>query len=170
MEREGIMNWYALHVKSNHEFVAGGELARKGVDAYLPAVKTMRQWKDRRKLIEAPLFPGYLFVHLNPTPEEFHYVLKTRGVVAFIALNPGSPTPVETEEIESLRLLTASGEEIDLYPALTEGMKVRVKRGPLTGAEGVVVKRESRFLFVVTITLLGRSVAVRIYASDMETA
>ncbi|MBZ0156185.1 MAG: UpxY family transcription antiterminator [Alphaproteobacteria bacterium] len=165
-----MMNWYALHVKSRHEFVTSGELTRKGIDAYLPAVKIMRQWKDRKKLIEAPLFPGYLFVHLHPTPEEFLNVLKTRGVVTFIALNPGSPTPVAKEEIESLKLLTMSGEEIDLHPELKTGTKVRVKKGPLTGAEGLVVKRENQFLFVVTITLLGRSVAVRIYASDMESA
>ncbi|HXY54429.1 MAG TPA: UpxY family transcription antiterminator [Nitrospirota bacterium] len=161
-------NWYAVYVKSRHEFVAFCELQRKGVEAFLPLVKRISHWKDRRKLIEYPIFPGYVFVQVPPYPGAFLDVLKTRGVVAFIALEPGKPTPAAPEEIASLRLLIESGKDIDIYPHFKEGTRIRVKNGPLKYAEGVLTKRENEYLFVVNIELLGRSVAVKVSVHDIE--
>ncbi len=163
-------DWYALYVKSRHEFVVFNELREKKIEAFLPSVKKMSQWKDRKKLIEYPLFPGYVFVQVPSYPGSFITVLKTRGVVTFISLERGRPTPVAPEEISSLRLLIEGGEEIDIYPHLKEGTRVRVKNGPLKNAEGVLAKREHEYLFAVNIELLGRSVAVKIGVHDIEPA
>jgi len=162
------LNWYALYVKSRHEFVACNELMKKGIETYLPTVKRLRQWKDRRKFVDFPLFPGYLFVHICAAPEIFLDVLKTRGVVNFISQKPGHPAPVSPEEINSLKLLIQSGKEFDVHPFLKEGTRVRVRRGPLRGAEGVLMKKGDQYLFHVNIDLLGRSVGVKIYADDLE--
>lgn len=162
--------WYAVYVKSRHEFVVFNELREKGIDAFLPSIKKMSQWKDRKKLVQHPLFPGYVFVGLPSYPGAFLTVLKTRGVVTFIALEPGRPTPVAPEEISSLRLLIEGGGEIDIYPHLKEGTRVRVKSGPLMNAEGILAKRENEYLFAVNIELLGRSVAVKIGVHDIELA
>ncbi len=162
--------WYAVYVKSRHEFVVFNELREKGIDAFLPAIKKMSQWKDRKKLVEYPLFPGYVFVQVPSHPGYYLTVLKTRGVVTFISLEPGRPTPVALEEINSLRLLIEGGGEIDVYPHLKEGTKVRVKSGPLMNAEGILAKRENEFIFAVNIELLGRSVAVKIGVHDIEPA
>ena len=164
------MEWFALYVKSRHEFITNGELRKKGVETFLPSVKMSRQWKDRRKLIEFPLFPGYLFVHIYPNPEEFINVFKTRGAVTLISAEPGHPAPVPPEEISFLRLLIESGKELDIYPHIKEGAWVRVKRGPLKGAEGILEKKEDQYMFLVNINLLGRSVGVKIYADDIESA
>ncbi len=164
-----IPNWYAVYVKPRHEFVAFGELQRKRVEAFLPSVKRISQWKDRKKLIEYPLFPGYVFVQVPSYPGAFLTVLKTRGVVSFIALEPGKPTPAAPEEITSLKLILESGNDIDIYPHLKEGTRVRVTSGPLKYAEGVLAKREDEYLFVVNIELLGRSVAVKICAHAFST-
>jgi transcription antitermination factor NusG len=163
-----IPNWYVVYVKPRHEFVAFSELQRKRVEAFLPSVKRSSQWKDRRKLIEYPLFRGYVFVQVPPYPGGFLAVLKTRGVVSFIALEPGKPTPVAPGEIASLRLLIESGNDIDIYPHLKEGTRVRVTSGPLKYAEGILAKRKDEYLFVVNIELLGRSVAVKICVHDIE--
>jgi transcription antitermination factor NusG len=163
-----IPNWYAVYVKPRHEFVAFGELQRKGVEAFLPSVKRISQWKDRKKLIEYPLFPGYVFVQVPSYPGGFLTVLKTRGVVSFIALEPGKPTPAAPEEITSLRLVIESGNDIDIFPHLKEGTRVRVTSGPLKYAEGVLAKREDEDVLVVNIELLGRSVAVKICVHDIE--
>lgn len=164
------VDWYALYVKSRHEFVVMGELQRKGIETFLPSVMKLSQWKDRKKHVEVPLFPGYLFVHIEPNPEEFLRVVKTRGAVTLISLNPGCPTPVASEEICSLKVILQSGEEIDIYPQLKEGMPVRVRRGALRGAEGILAKRHDQHIFLVNIELLGRSVGVKIYADDVEAA
>lgn len=162
------MEWYALYVRSRHEFITKGELLKKGIETFLPSVKKWRHWKDRKKLIDFPLFPGYLFVHIDPNPEGFINVLKSRGAVRFISLNSGYPTSVSHEEINSLRLLIDSGKEIDIYPHLKEGMWVRIRRGPLKGAEGVLERKEDQYMFIVNIRILGRSISVKINADDIE--
>lgn len=164
------MEWFALYVKSRHEFVANSELLKKGIETFLPSVKKWRQWKDRRKLIDFPLFPGYLFVHIYPNPEGFINVLKAKGVVTLVSSESGHPMPLQPEEISSLRLLIESGKELDIYPYLREGTWIRVRRGPLKGAEGILKKKEDQYMFLVNIKLLGRSVGVKIHADDIESA
>jgi len=161
-------NWYALYVKSRHEFVAFSGLIRKGAEAFLPSIKRFRHWKDRRKLVEFPLFPGYLFVHIQPNPEEFLNVLKSGGVVSFVSLTPGYPTPVPFSEVTSLKLMVESGKELNIYSSLEEGSSVRVKRGPLKSAEGILNEKDDQSMFLVNIKLLGRSIGVKIHADDLE--
>ncbi len=164
------MEWFALYVKSRHEFVADSELSGKGIETFLPSVKKWRQWKDRKKLVEFPLFPGYLFVNISPNPEEFINVLRSRGAVTFVSMDSGHPTPVSPEEIHNLRLLIESGNDLDIYPHLKEGTWVRVRRGPLEGAEGILNKKEAQYMFLINIKILGRSVGVKIHADDIEDA
>ena len=161
-------NWYALYVKSRHEYITQAELIRKNINNFLPSVNRMRQWKDRKKMVTFPLFPGYLFVYIKPYTEECVRVLKTRGAVNLLSLEPGRPTPVPDEEIDSLRILIESGQEFDVFPHIKEGTRVRVKKGPLNGAIGTLRNKEERHLFVVNIDILGRSVGVKIYAEDIE--
>lgn len=163
-----MFNWYALYVKSRHEFVVQEELRRKGVETYLPSVERSRQWKDRRKFIKYPLFPGYLFVYMSPDPEKYLRVLKTRGAVTLVSMERGYPTPVAPEEIHSLKTVIESGKDFDVYSHIKEGARVRVKRGPLDGAEGILKKKEDQYVFLVNIEILGRSVGVKIYADDIE--
>ncbi len=165
---DGVLNWYAVHVKSRHEFVAAGELVRKEIEVFAPSIQKLRQWKDRKKLVEFPLFPGYVFVHVPAFPGAFVEVLKTRGIAGFVTLEPGSPAKVDSNEIDSLRLMIGSGIDIDVYPGLKEGAKVRVIRGPLINAEGVLIKKIDEFVFVVNVNILGRSVAVKIAPHDVN--
>lgn len=163
-------SWYALWVKSRQEFVASKELSRKGVENYLPAVTRVRQWADRKKKVAFPVFPGYVFVHILPRAEEFLNVVKTRGSVCFVCLEPGRPTPVSSQEIASLKILLQSGEQVDVFPAFKAGASVRIKRGPLHGAVGMLAKREAHDMFLVNIDILGRSVGMKIHADDVEQA
>jgi transcription antitermination factor NusG len=161
-------NWYALYVRSRHEFTVRKELQRKGIVTFLPSVTKLSQWKDRKKQVEFPLFPCYLFVCV--APEEFAPAIQTPGTVTFVSLTPGFPTPVAPEEINSLKTMLESGEKIDIYPHLKEGAPVRVRRGALKGTEGVLEKKDNQHVLIVGITLLGRSVGVKIHADDIEVA
>ena len=162
------MEWFALYVKARHEFATNTELRKKGIETFLPSIKRWKQWRDRKKLIDFPLFPGYLFVHIFPNSEGFVNALRTRGAVNLISAELGRPTPVLPEEISSLRLLIESGKELDIYPHLKVGTCIRVRKGILKGAEGILEKREDQYLFIVNIKLLGKSVGAKIYADDME--
>ncbi len=163
-------SWFVLYVKSRHEFVTRNELAGKGIETLLPSAKRYRLWSDRRKLVEFPLFPGYLFVHIHPDPESYVSVLKARGAVTFVALESSNPTPVPSGEIRSLKAVVESGKEMDIYPELREGARVRVRRGPLAGADGVLERKGDGNRFLVNIQILGRSIGVRIYDDDIEAA
>jgi len=168
-ENENSREWYALRVRSRHEFVTYNELRRKGIEAYLPTVKKWSQWKDRKKLVEFPLFPGYLFANININSQEYLNTLKTKGAVNVLSLEGGRPAPVPPDEIHSLRILVDSGEELDIYPHIKEGTKVMVKKGLLKGATGILTRKETYYVFSVDVILLGKSVGVKVFADDVET-
>jgi transcription termination/antitermination protein NusG len=161
-------DWFGLFVRSKHEFVVEKELLRKNIETFLPTVQKFRQWTDRKKLITFPLFPGYLFVHMNPCPEEFSKVLKTPGSVKLLSSGNGNPTSVPTEEIHSLKIILENTGHFDIYPYLKEGSRIRIKKGPLKGIEGILTMKENQYLCIINIEILGRSIGVKIYADDLE--
>ena len=163
-------NWYALNVRSKHEFVMAAQLQRQGVEVFLPAIRRMRRWSDRDKWIQYPLFPGYIFVHVPRSAEVFLSILKWQGAVSFVMQEPGKPAPIDAREVESLQIMLQKGTDFDVYPHLCEGARVVVTRGPLQGAEGILLKKGEDPLFLVNINILGRSVGMRIDANDLETS
>jgi len=166
----GDRNWYALLVRSRHEFVTGELLRKRGIEVFLPSVTRRKRWSDREKSVTVPIFPGYLFVHLQPRADAFLQVVTARGSVSIVSQEPGHPTAVDPREMDALLLMTGTGQTIDIYPHLCEGARVRVKRGPLAGAEGVLMQKEKHELFLVNISILGRSMGMRIDAADLEAA
>jgi transcription termination/antitermination protein NusG len=163
------LRWYAIYVRSRHEFIVRDALMQSGVAAFLPTVNKQRQWKDRKKIIEFPLFPGYLFVGLGDSDNEKYPVLKTRGVVRFMGRVPGEPEIVPFEQINALMRVVESGEGIDPYPFFAEGIRVRIKAGPLKGVEGILITRKGFHHLVLSIDILNRGVSVRVDAADVET-
>ncbi|MDP3260720.1 MAG: UpxY family transcription antiterminator [Thermodesulfovibrionales bacterium] len=161
-------SWYAVHVKSRHEFKVVERLKKSGVETFLPAVERLSRWKDRKKLINFPLFPGYIFVHMNKIYEAMLTVLKTRGVVRFLGIVPSEPEPVSEDQIISLKKLVESKETLDPYPYLKEGQRVRIKMGPLAGVEGILTERKGQHLLVLSVDILRQGVSLKIDASDVE--
>ncbi len=161
------MNWYAAYVKSRHEFIAESELSKKEIETFLPVVRKLRYWKDRKKWVSFPLFPGYLFIRTQPRYENFLQILKTQGIVTLLSSN-SNPIQVPDDEIINLKIILESGKEIDIYPEFKEGSRVRIKKGPLTGAEGKLYLKDKKYMFLVEINILGRSVGVQVYAEDLE--
>ena len=166
----GMQSWYALSVMSRQEFTATAELRKKGLQVFLPTVKRVRQWSDRRKLVEFPLFSGYLFVRLGSRCGDFAGAVAVRGAVRILSAEPGRPSPISNDEIDALKRLVESGNPIDVYPGLRSGTCVRIRRGPLAGLTGVIGQPYGADLFLVHIDILGRSVGTRICADDLEAA
>jgi transcription antitermination factor NusG len=129
-------------------------------------VRVHSQWKDRKKWVEKPLFPGYLFVHIHRG--QIPIVRDTRGVARL--LGPASLTPsiVPDAEVENIRRLVTSQVRVDPYPYLKPGQQVSITRGPLRGVEGTIIRKANRCLLVVSVNLLGRSVAAEVSAEDVQ--
>lgn len=162
------IHWYAVYVKSRHDFMVLERLKKRGMEVFLPAVERLSKWKDRKKVISFPLFPGYLFVHIKKNPEEKLSVLKTPGVVMFLGTTPGEPEPIPDDQIISLKRLIDNKEFLDPYPYLKEGQRVRIRRGPLAGVEGVLVKKAKQHLLVLSVDILRQGVSLKIDASEVE--
>lgn len=160
--------WYAVHVRSRHEFKVFDYLNKSGIEAFLPIVERLSKWKDRKKLIDFPLFPGYLFVHIHKVYDNMLSVLKSPGVVRFLGIIPGEPQPVPEEQIISLMKLVESKKQIDPYPYLKEGEMVRVTNGPLKGIEGMLIEKRGQHMLVLSVDVLQQGAAVKIAASDVE--
>ena len=162
--------WYAVHVKSRHEAKVNDRLTLKGIEAFLPTVERISNWKDRKKKVEFPLFPGYLFVHTINKADNLLSVLKVAGVVRMICTVPGRPDPIPDDQIISLQKLIENKEALDPYPYLNEGQQVRILRGALAGVEGILVKKLDKHLLVLSVDVLQQGVALKISASDVEKA
>ena len=161
-------NWYAVHTKSRHEFQILERLKQKGINSFLPTVERLRKWKDRKKIIAFPLFPGYLFVNISKDSQSLLSVLKVKGVVRLLCTIPGNPDPIPDEQIISLQKLIENKEALDHYPYLNEGQRVRITRGPLSGVEGILVEKLDKHILVLSVDVLRQGVALTINSSDVE--
>lgn len=160
--------WYAVHTRSRHEFQIFERLQQKNVEAFLPSVERLRKWKDRKKLVAFPLFPGYLFVHITTDSQSMLNVLKVKGVVRLICTLPGEPASIPDEQILFLQKLVENKETLDPYPYLNEGQRVRITKGPLNGVEGILVEKLDKHLLILSVDVLRQGVALTINASDVE--
>lgn len=166
--------WYALRVRSNHEFLVTAQLEERSLDAFLPWYPRLEHFSGRNLRLRRPLFPGYVFACFDPSRDRAG-VISVRGVVSVVSRGQ-IPEPVSEAVIEQLRLI-ASARPGDVSPAVySPGEKVTVARGPLAGLTGVIertkgerVKGGGRRL-VVTIAMLNRACAVEIGEAEVYRA
>jgi transcription antitermination factor NusG len=158
--------WYAIRVRPKFEKKAESQLRNKGIETFLPLVRQVRRWSDRRKLVETPLFSGYGFVRVQLSPKERLRVLQTPGVMNFVGL-PAGATPVNDTQVESLRRLLSSTAECSIHPFLRTGQRVRIRGGSLDGVEGILQKNAQKRL-ILSIECIQRSIAVELEGYDLE--
>jgi transcription antitermination factor NusG len=158
-------SWFAVWTRSRHESTAFRQLIGKGLPAFLPTIPRWSHWKDRRKRIEWPLFPGYCFVRIDPA--ESLRVRSCVGVVSIVSF-AGRPAPVADREIESIRTLVTSDLRFDPSPLIEEGDPVEVVRGPLRGVVGRLVRKSGQARLVLSVGLIGQGVTVDVDAADVR--
>jgi len=164
-EDDAFSGWLAARVRPNAEKTVHAMLQFKDIEVFLPTFRERRQWSDRLKEIEAPLFPGYVFCRINIGRRAS--VLKTPGVIGFAGAGY-NPLFICEREIESIRTMVRAGLLPQPCPYLQEGQRVRIKTGSLAGIEGIVQKVKTQFRLVVSIELLKRAVAAEFDASFLQ--
>ena len=161
------LHWFAVLCRSRHEKLVSKSLANMGIANFLPTVSEVHYWSDRRKLVDTPLFPGYVFVQIpNLTGVQLR-VLKTSGVVRFVG-NQQGPLPIPEREISDVQVVLQQKVHCSPYPFLKLGQRVRICGGALDGIEGVLVGRDSDRKLVISIEIIQRSLAVSVYNLDVE--
>lgn len=159
-------NWFAVYTRNKHERVVETLLTEMGIETFLPTREQMSQRKDRRKILQSPLFPGYIFTFID-LKSDYINVLNTKGVVTILGIN-GIPQSIPNHEIESLKLVLRSEYKNDPYPYLQNGTKVIVTKGPLEGTIGEIISKSGRFKLKVSVELIKSSVILDINTCDVE--
>jgi transcription antitermination factor NusG len=157
--------WYAIWTRSRHEQVVRRQLERQGLEAFLPTIARWSRWKDRKKQIEWPLFPGYCFARFDSG--ERLPVLKCTGVVNIVSFD-GEIVPIPKHEIDAIRRLVASELQFDPCPLVREGMMVEVTHGPLKGVVGRLVRKGAHARLMLSVDLIGQAVSVEVDAADVR--
>jgi transcription antitermination factor NusG len=159
-------SWFAIWTRSRHEQTVREQLERKGFPAFLPTIRRWSRWKDRKKQIDWPLFPGYCFARMGRASRLS--VLKCSGVVSIVSFN-GEIAPIPDHEIAAIRRLVETDLLFDPCPLIREGMLVEVVHGPLRGVIGRLVRKGSHARLVLSVELIGRGVSVEVDAADVKT-
>ena len=159
------LQWFAIWTRSRHEQVVREQLERKLFDAFLPTVPKWSRWKDRKKKIDWPLFPGYCFARFDPA--NTLAILKCAGVVNIVSFE-GKPAPIPEYELENIRVLVRSDLQYDPCPLIREGEMVEVVHGPLKGVTGRLTRKGAHARLVLAVDLIGQAVSVEVDASDIK--
>jgi transcription antitermination factor NusG len=157
--------WYAVWTRSRHEQVVRDQIQRKGFEVFLPTITRWSRWKDRKKKIDWPLFPGYCFARFEA--RERLPILTCTGVVSIVSFD-GEPAPVPDQDIDGIRRLVTSELQYDPCPLVREGMVVEVTHGPLKGVVGRLVRKGSHARLVLSVDLIGQAVSVEVDAADVR--
>jgi transcription antitermination factor NusG len=159
--------WYAVQTSYRCEQRVALGLASKGFTTYLPLLREVHLWKDRRKVVDVPAFGGYLFVHYEPSLRNRVKVLETTGTVRLLGGNH-DPSPVSDREIEDVRRTLGSGMQCDRCDPLTPGTLVRVKRGALAGVQGRLARIKNSLRLVITISVFSQAISAELGLDDVE--
>jgi len=142
------------------------QLQRKHVEAFLPTITKWSRWKDRKKKIDWPLFPGYCFARFDAA--DSLPILKCTGVVNIVSFE-GKPAPIPSYELDSIRVLVGSDLLFDPCPLIREGMMVEVVHGPLRGVVGRLMRKDPpKARLVLSVDLIGQAVSVEVDAADVK--
>jgi transcriptional antiterminator NusG len=163
--------WYALWTHSHCEQMVHDQLQQKGFSTFLPRVDVWSRRRGKRRLIKAPMFPGYLFLRHQMDKDAYLTVSRAKGLVRVLGERWDRLAEVPHGEIEAIQKIDAACCRVLPYPYLREGQRVRIADGPLTGVEGLLVEsRPSKGLLVLSVHLLQRSVAMSVDATAVVPA
>jgi transcription antitermination factor NusG len=141
------------------------QLERKGYDAFLPTITRWSRWKDRKKKVDFPLFPGYCFARFDT--QERLPILKCSGVVSIVSFD-GEIAPIPAVEIDGIRRLVESDLQYDSCPLIREGTMVEVVHGPLKGVVGRLLRKGAHARLMLAVDLIGQAVSVEVDAADIK--
>lgn len=161
-----LYRWYPVYTKSRAEKKAYQELQRKNITAYLPLKKELKQWSDRKKWVEEPLFKSYIFVHISN--KEYTEVLMTQGISRFVYFS-GKIAIMPDKQMEDLQLLLASESDLELIEhEVKPGEKVLVNAGPFKGMIAELVSIKSKKSLVLRLETLGYAIEVKTSMAYIE--
>ncbi len=163
------LRWYAIYTRSRYEKRAHDWLQDSGVEVYLPLVKRWRIWSDRKKQVDMPLLPSYLFVKTHPGKSQQYFdILNIPGVVRFITFE-GMPVAIPESQINTLKRLNSAGIDMEqMTRCPPPGSPVKVIHGPMKGFAGEVITSGKNKKLVLRLDTLDKCVTLNIPLAMVE--
>ena len=162
------MHWHALYVRSRAEKKVYDQLVDLGYEAYLPLITRLKQWSDRRKKVEEPLFKSYVFVRNNA--RQHYYVLGVYGVVRFVTFEHEAVIVPDKQILAIKKYIDNPVDDEDELNnlQLKAGQLVRIANGPMQGLIGRLVSVKSKRRLLVNIEVVGQTIPISIPRSKVE--
>jgi len=158
-------SWNAVYTRHQHEKLVADNLSRDGFEVFLPTYTVIRRWSDRNKRLSLPLFPCYVF--LRSCFEQRCRIFATPGIHSLVMFG-GVPASITETEIEAIRRAVGSRLRVEPHPFLSCGDWVRIRSGPLTDLEGILVRKKGSYRLILSLDLLGKAVAVEVDALSIQ--
>lgn len=159
--------WYAVHTRVHRERIVESRLRTQGLTAFVPFTTELHTWSDRRKTVEVPVFSSYVFVRAVMNDSNRRKMLTVDGVAGLVG-NRGQGTPIPDSEIDAVHTLVSRRICWTPYPFMKVGDRVRIHGGALDGIEGILLSSDGDNTLVVSVELLGRSLAVSVAGYQIE--
>jgi transcriptional antiterminator NusG len=159
--------WFAVETRPRHEKKVAAGLGEKGIDHFLPLFPEKHQWSDRRRIVDIPVFPRYVFVRIESAMSARVPVLQTRGVMSLVG-NRGLGTVIPCVQIETVRNIITQVVPFSPRAFLDVGQRVRIRGGSLEGVEGILVAINGGQSLIVSVELIRRSLEIRIEGYRVE--
>lgn len=158
--------WLALYTRPRFEKKLHRALVDQKIECYLPLIKTLRQWSDRKKWVEVPLFSSYLFVNISGP--EYLNVLGTPGAVRFVTFE-GNAVEIPVKQIENIKWVLSTNIVAEpLEEIIPEGSKVEIIKGPLMGLNAEMARYNNKNIIMLRINQLQKSIEVKIPRSHVR--
>jgi transcription antitermination factor NusG len=157
--------WYAAYTRPRHEKCIAEELACCSVEHFLPLYRCVHKWKDRRKSLELPLFPNYIFVRISLNNRL--RVLRVPGVVDLVGFG-GTPSALPEKDIDDLREVLSHNAQVQPYSYIAAGTRMRITSGALAGLEGLLIRHNGKYHAVLSIDLIRCSMLVHVDMASVE--
>jgi len=158
--------WYPVYTRSRAEKKAYDELLKKDIKCYLPFKKTLKQWSDRKKIVEEPLIKSYLFVYISA--REYAEVLMTNGIARFLYFS-GNVASMPEQQIENLKLLLATDAELEVLEYdIKAGEQVIIKAGPFKGMLAEIVALHNKRRLILRLENMGVAIEINTSMAFVE--
>lgn len=168
MSEKTALRWYAVYVKSRYEKKTSKLLQDRDIETYLPLIGRLKQWSDRKKTVEEPLFKSYLFVHTDL--KNYFEILNTPGIVKFITFE-GKPVPVPDNQLVAVKEYVGEYDGVDDFEQLQdlrEGQMVEIAHGQMKGLVGRFIEIKGKQRLLVNIEAVGQSLPINISRSQVK--
>lgn len=160
--------WFVMYTAPRSEKKVEQRLTEKGLDVYLPMVEEVRQWSDRKKKVQRPLFNGYLFVFTSK--DRLWEALQVAGAVKFVNF-AGEHATVRDTEIEAIKRIISTGIAVEVETSnIEKGQQVKILGGPLEGFQGECVQKGNKDYFIIRIPSINQSMMVNVPHKFLEVA